>query len=94
MRRPTLLMQLTAVLAGATQFLDLLGTVVVGWLLGKNAAKAAELMAENDADKILLQGKILSARYFADYQLVRCASLKSSLFDGSDTILRFDAEML
>ena len=50
-------MQLTTVLAGATQFLDLLGTVVGGWLLGKNAAKAAELMAGNDADKILLQGK-------------------------------------
>ena len=85
---------MTAVLAGAMQFFDLLGTVVGGWLLGKSATKAAELIAVNDADEILLQGKILSARYFADYQLVRCASLKSSLFDGSDTILRFDAEML
>ena len=94
MRRPTLLMQLTAVLAGATQFLDLLGTFVGGCLLGKNAAKAAELMAENDADKILLQGKFLSARYFANYQLACCASLKSSLFDSSDTILRFDVEIL
>jgi len=94
MRRPTLLMQLTTVLAGATQFLDLLGTFVGGCLLGKNAAKAAELMAENDADKILLQGKFLSARYFANYQLACCASLKSSLFDSSDTILRFDVEIL
>jgi len=34
-----------------------LGTVIGGWLLGKSAAKVAELMAENDADKILLQGK-------------------------------------
>jgi len=71
-----------------------LGTVVGGWLLGKSAAKAAKLMTEKDADEIFLQGKILSGRYFAEYQLVSCASLKSSLFDGADTILRFNAEML
>ena len=51
-------------------------------------------MTEKDADEIFLQGKILSGRYFAEYQLVSCASLKSSLFDGADTILRFNAEML
>ncbi|MBT3916268.1 MAG: acyl-CoA dehydrogenase [Rhodospirillaceae bacterium] len=85
---------MTAILASATTYLDLLGIVVGGWLLGKSAAKAAKLMTEKDADEIFLQGKILSGRYFAEYQLVSCASLKSSLFDGADTILRFNAEML
>jgi len=82
------------VLASATQFLDLLGTVVGGWLLGKSAAKAAELMTEKDTDKNFLQGKILTARYFADCQLVRCATLRTSLLEAADTILKFDAEML
>ena len=82
-----------AVLAGSTTFLDILGTVVGGWLLGKSALKAADLVTEKNADEVFLQGKILSALYFAEYQVVRCASLTNCLCDGSNTILRFDVEM-
>tara|TARA_B100000315_G_scaffold260627_1_gene323522 strand:+ start:5674 stop:7458 length:1785 start_codon:yes stop_codon:yes gene_type:complete len=85
---------MAAVFAGAATFLELLGTVAGGWLLAKSAASAAALMDQDNADKKFLQAKILSGRYYADYQLSRCSSLKSSLFDGADTILRFDAEML
>ena len=83
-----------AVLASASDYLDLLGTICAGWLLAKCAVKASELIGQEGSNDLFLKGKILSCRYFSDHDLSRCTQLKTTILKGPSSILAVDPEML
>ena len=73
--------------AAATSYLNLIGTVLGGWLLAKSAETAERHLSEKFGDPDFNQGKILSARYFADTYLAACGMLKDRIIDGGTTVM-------
>ena len=67
-------------------YLELLGRVVGGWLLAKSAVLAARKLAAQSGDPLHLEGKILSAQFFADHLLNGTESLSETVIYGSNTV--------
>ena len=68
-------------LADATLYLDLFGIVVIGWQWLRQATVAAEALpnAQADDDRNFYQGKLATARYFFEYELVKTHALARRL---------------
>jgi alkylation response protein AidB-like acyl-CoA dehydrogenase len=77
---------------GAVPYLELWGTVVGGWQLGRAALVAARQLAAGDGDSRFLSAKILTARFYADYLLPRAAGLAHSVTEGGESALAIGAE--
>ena len=74
------------VAAGAVPYLELLGRVVGGWLLAKSAIIAKKQLQEGVGNPKYLNGKIVSARFFADQVLVGSESLSETVISGYKSI--------
>jgi len=79
--------------AGAVPYLDLVGTVVGGWLMAKSASVAKDEAKVANGDGRFLAGKGVTARYFADYVLSRTPSLRHAVVDGAEGVLGLDLEL-
>ena len=68
-------------LADATLYLELFGIVVIGWQWLRQATVAAEALpnAQADDDRNFYQGKLATARYFFEYELVKIHALARRL---------------
>ena len=53
-------------LAGSVPFLRLAGTALGGWLLARGALAAQRRLAVRDGDPAFLEGKIVTARFYAE----------------------------
>ena len=73
--------------AGAVPYLDLVATVVGGWMMAKSAAIASEQAPTANGDGAFLEGKAVTARFYADHVLARSGSLKHAVIDGSEGVL-------
>jgi alkylation response protein AidB-like acyl-CoA dehydrogenase len=78
------------VLAGAAHYLRLMGIVTGGWLMARAAGAAVRRMAEGDGDPAFLEGKILSARFFAGTLLAETAALKTQFLGAGDALAGLD----
>jgi hypothetical protein len=78
--------------AGAVPYLELWGTVVGGWQLGRAALIAARQLAAGEGDAKFLSAKILTARFYADYLLPRAAGLAHSVTEGGESALAIGVE--
>lgn len=76
----------TQVAAGAVPYLELLGRTLGGWLLAQSALIAKRRSETNSGDPKYLNGKILSARFFADHVLVGAESLSDTVVSGYKTV--------
>jgi 3-(methylthio)propanoyl-CoA dehydrogenase len=74
-------------LAGSVPFLDLLGTVACGWQMGRAALAAHRLLRSDSTDKLFLEGKITTSRFYADHVLPNSASLRHTVLHGADATL-------
>jgi alkylation response protein AidB-like acyl-CoA dehydrogenase len=63
------------VLSGATPFLELMGAVLGGALLGKGALAATAMLANGQGDGAFLKGRIATARFFAENDAAHAAGL-------------------
>ncbi|MCR9255347.1 MAG: acyl-CoA dehydrogenase [Alphaproteobacteria bacterium] len=79
--------------AGAVPYLDLVATVIGGWLMGRSAAIAAAQAPGVNGDGRFLAGKAVSARYYADYVLPQTGSLKTAIMNGADGVLGLDLDL-
>ncbi|MCW8835844.1 MAG: acyl-CoA dehydrogenase C-terminal domain-containing protein [Rhodospirillales bacterium] len=61
--------------AGSVPYLRLTGIVVGGWLMARAALAAAERLANGDGNPAFMQGKIATARFFADTYLPEAEGL-------------------
>jgi alkylation response protein AidB-like acyl-CoA dehydrogenase len=79
--------------AGATPYLNLMGTVAGGWLLARAAARAAQRLGaqgtENGANDFL-ESKILTARFYAENILPRAGAEAAAATRGAASTLALD----
>jgi alkylation response protein AidB-like acyl-CoA dehydrogenase len=85
---------LPAVLAGATPFLNLTGTVISGWLLALQAEAAVAAIAAGRGDPAFLKGKLAIARYFADNLLPQTAAFAHAATDGAKAVTAIHADQV
>jgi alkylation response protein AidB-like acyl-CoA dehydrogenase len=81
-------------LAGATPYLKLLGDVVGGWMLGKQALAASRRLAAGDPNPDYCRTKIGLARVFAEQVLAQAPGLTQAVTQGSVDLFRATPEAL
>jgi hypothetical protein len=75
-------------------FLKLCGFALGGWLLAKSAAIAERKLASGTADRQFLEGKIASARFYADHILPQTLALARVVEGGAGSVIETDAELI
>jgi len=81
-------------LAGATPYLKLLGDVVGGWMLGKEALAASQKIAAGEGPQDYYRTKIGLARVFAEQILAQAPGLTQAVTQGSVDLFRATPEAL
>jgi alkylation response protein AidB-like acyl-CoA dehydrogenase len=81
-------------LAGATPYLKLLGDVVGGWMLGKQALAASRRIAAGDPNPEYCRTKIGLARVFSEQVLAQAPGLTQAVTQGSVDLFRATPESL
>ncbi len=75
-------------------FLKLCGFALGGWLLAKSAAIAERKLGEGNSDRKFLEGKIASARFYADHILPQTLALARVVEAGAASVIDTDAELI
>jgi alkylation response protein AidB-like acyl-CoA dehydrogenase len=81
-------------LAGATPYLKLMGDVVGGWMLGKQALAASKMIAAGGGDQAYYKTRIGLARVFAHQVLAQAPGLAQAVTQGSVDLYRATPESL
>jgi alkylation response protein AidB-like acyl-CoA dehydrogenase len=81
-------------LAGATPYLKLLGDVVGGWMLGKEALAASRKLAAGEGPTDYWRTRIGLARVFAEQILAQAPGLAQAVTQGSVDLFRASPESL
>lgn len=80
-------------LSDATLYLELFGLITIGWQWLKQAIIAQQNLVEaHDADHDFYQGKIMAARYFYEYELVKADSLIKRLSSPDQVTIDMQTE--
>ena len=79
-----------AVAAVSVPYLKLFGTVAGGWMMGRAAVAAGAALKQPDADREFLEGKLASARFYAEHELPRAAPLAREVTRGAGSVLALD----
>ncbi|RZJ87345.1 MAG: acyl-CoA dehydrogenase, partial [Brevundimonas sp.] len=82
------------VLAGADAYLKLMGDVVGGWMLAKQALQARRLIDAGEGDAAWLQGRLDLYEVYAANVLGHCSSRLAAVGQGAGVLLRLSADML
>ena len=82
-----------SVAAGATAFLKISGNAVCGWLMAKCALEAHKLLDQGDTRTEFLNGRILTARHFADTYLAQSEGSLSALQSGQSAVQEMSEAM-
>ncbi len=77
-------------LSDATIFMDLFGTVIIGWQWLKIANKAREVMEADTDQKVTMEGKIHTMKFFYKYEMSRTKGLATTLMNQLALTLDFD----
>ena len=81
-------------LAGATPYLELMGDLVGGWMLGKQALAASRHIAAGEGDQDYWRTRIGLARVFAEQVLAQAPGLAQAVTQGSVDLFRATPESL
>jgi butyryl-CoA dehydrogenase len=83
-------------LADATLYLEFFGTTTIAWQWLKQATQATKALEENtekgERDPHFYQGKIATARYYFEYELVKTSALAKRLMSPDRTTIEMKAE--
>jgi alkylation response protein AidB-like acyl-CoA dehydrogenase len=80
--------------AGATPYLNMLGTVAGGYFLAKSALAASKLLEQGDNDKEFLEAKIATARFYAEQLLPLGTALLGPITAGKESLFAIDPEQM
>ena len=80
--------------AVSVPFLKLCGFALGGWLLAKSAAIAERKLAAGTSDRKFLEGKIASARFYAEHILPQTLALARVVEAGSGSVVDTDADLI
>ncbi len=81
-------------LSDATIFMDLFGTVVIGWQWLKIANTAQEVMKADSNQKVAMEGKIHTMKFFYKYEMSRTKGLAKTMMNQLALTLDFDLDYL
>jgi len=68
-------------------YLKLFGTVAGGWMMARSAVIARQQLEQPEADQDFLQGKLASARFYAEHELPRALPLVREVTRGAGSVL-------
>jgi hypothetical protein len=74
----------------AVPYLKLFGTVAGGWMMARAALIAQEKLKQPDADRDFLEGKLATARFYAEHELPKSFTLAREVTRGADSVLALD----
>jgi 3-(methylthio)propanoyl-CoA dehydrogenase len=80
--------------AVAIPFLKLCGFTLGGWLLAKSAALAEAKLASGTSDRQFLEGKIASARFYANHILPQTLALARVVEGGARSVVDAKADVI
>ena len=78
--------------AGAYAYMQLMGLVSLGWMWLKMAGVSARLKDQSGEDKAFHETKIITARYFAERELVAASTLRKKVEAGADSVMALSVE--
>lgn len=78
--------------AGAYAYMQLMGLVSMGWMWLKMAGVSARLKGEPGEDKSFHEAKILTARFFANRELVSAGALRRKVEAGAESVMAMPVE--
>jgi len=81
-------------LAGATPYLQLAGTVIGGWLLGREAIAASQALSRKEGDPGFLEARIATALFYAENIMPQVAGLAAATTSGAASVLAIPEDRL
>ncbi len=78
--------------AGAYAYMQLMGLVSLGWMWLKMAAVSARLKDQAGEDRGFHETKIITARYFAQRELVAASTLRKKVEAGAESLMAMPVE--
>lgn len=80
-------------LSDATLYLELFGLITIAWQWLKQAIIAQQKLSEaHDSDRDFYQGKLMTTRYFYEYELVKANSLMKRLLSSDQVTIDMQSE--
>jgi 3-(methylthio)propanoyl-CoA dehydrogenase len=80
--------------AVSVPYLKLAGVTLGGWLMAKAGAKAAAALAKGGGDREFLEGKVRTARFYADNLLPQAHALARIVRNGAASVIETDPALL
>jgi alkylation response protein AidB-like acyl-CoA dehydrogenase len=71
-------------------YLKLFGTVAGGWMMARAALVAGAKLRQPGADRDFLEGKLATARFYAEHELPKAIPLAREVTLGADSVLALD----
>ena len=78
--------------AGAYAYMQLMGLVTLGWMWLKMAKVSARLKEDAGEDQAFHDAKIVTARFFAERELVNAGALRSKIEAGAESLMALSVE--
>jgi alkylation response protein AidB-like acyl-CoA dehydrogenase len=79
--------------AGAYAYMQLMGLVALGWMWLKMAKASAKLAQEPGEDRAFHDAKLITARFFADRELVAASALRRKVEAGAASVMALAVEI-
>ena len=71
----------------SVNLLMMLGFICGGWVIGRSALKASQMLAAGGGDEAFLQAKLVTARFYSEHLLPRADSCLTTVLAGSDSMM-------
>jgi alkylation response protein AidB-like acyl-CoA dehydrogenase len=78
--------------AGAYAYMNLMGLVSLGWMWARMATVSAALKNQSGEDHAFHEAKLVTARFFADRQLVESSSFRRKVEAGAASVMALPVE--
>jgi alkylation response protein AidB-like acyl-CoA dehydrogenase len=76
----------------SVNFMMLMGFLCGGWIMGRSALKAVQLLENDAGDEGFLKTKQVTAKFYFDHLLPRTGSYLAIIKSGSESMMALDAE--
>jgi 3-(methylthio)propanoyl-CoA dehydrogenase len=80
-----------AVFAGSVPYLMLAGNLMAGWQMARALLVAEDLLRSGE-DKLFMQAKIDTARFYADHILSKAPGMRDAIVEGADSVTALPLE--
>ena len=71
----------------SVNLLMMLGFICGGWVMGRSALKASQMLAAGGGDEAFLQAKLVTARFYSEHLLPRADSCLTTVLAGSESMM-------